>query len=153
MLRRLSRINTEKLQRRLNAATATRGLPADAWRRALAARLVHRSRRLDQAISRAGSMYAPVRLHAVRSRRRSRYALELAGESGILEARPHVTTVKRAQTALGRLQDLQVVLRQVDRASAEAASTCRRVRDSRFWRGALEGCALRARATCESRRA
>jgi CHAD domain-containing protein len=121
MLRRLSRINLEKLQRRLSEfVTQLEASPADAWRRALAARLVHRSRRLDQAISRAGSMYVPVRLHAVRiAAKKLRYALELAGESGILEARPHVTTVKRAQTALGRLQDLQVVLRQVDRASAE----------------------------------
>jgi CHAD domain-containing protein len=121
MLRRLSRINPEKLQRRLaDFVTEVEASPAEAWRRALAARLAHRSRRLDQAISRAGSMYVPVTLHAVRiAAKKLRYALELAAESGIPEARPHVTTVKRAQTALGRLQDLQVVLRQVDRASAE----------------------------------
>jgi CHAD domain-containing protein len=121
MLRRLSRINPEKLQRRLaDFITAVKAAPIDAWRRALAARLVHRSRRLEQAITRAGSMYAPDTLHAVRiAAKKLRYALELAAESGIAEARPHVTTVKRAQTALGRLQDLQVVLRQVDRASAE----------------------------------
>ena len=64
----------------------------EAWRRALAARLVHRSRRLDQAISRAGSMYVPVTLHAVRiAAKKLRYTLELAAESGITEARPHVS--------------------------------------------------------------
>ena len=92
----------------------------DPWRRALAARLAHRARRLHQAIGRAGSIYVPFRLHAVRiAAKQLRYTLELAVEVGLPDVRPHVSTVKRAQTTLGRLQDLQVVLRQVDAASAE----------------------------------
>jgi CHAD domain-containing protein len=121
MLRRLSRVNPEKLRRRLaEFITAAEAAPVDAWRRALAARLVHRSRKLDQAITRAGSIYVPDTLHAVRiAAKKLRYALELAAESGVADARPQVTTVTRAQTALGRLQDLQVVLAQIDRAAAE----------------------------------
>jgi CHAD domain-containing protein len=121
MLRRLGRISPEKLQRRLATfGQAVAGSSPDAWRRALATRLAHRARRLRQAIADAGSIYVPVRLHAVRiAAKKLRYALELAAETGLSEAKPHLTLVKRAQTALGRLQDLQVVLRQVDAASAE----------------------------------
>jgi CHAD domain-containing protein len=121
MLRRLSHINPDKLQRRLASFTAeVAAANGDAWRRALAARLAHRARRLQQAIGRAGAIYVPVRLHAVRiAAKQLRYTLELAAEAGVTEVRPLVSTVKRAQTTLGRLQDLQVVLRQVDAASAE----------------------------------
>ncbi len=121
MLKRLSRINPDKLQRRLASFTAeVAAAESDPWRRALAARLAHRARRLHQAIGRAGAIYVPFRLHAVRiSAKQLRYTLELAVEAGLSDVRPHVSTVKRAQTTLGRLQDLQVVLRQVDAASAE----------------------------------
>jgi CHAD domain-containing protein len=121
MRHRLGRISPEKLQRRLAAfAAEVAASQNDPWRRALAARLAHRARRLEQAIARAGSIYVPVRLHAVRiAAKQLRYALELAAEVGIPEVRPLVTTVKRAQTTLGRLQDLQVVLRQIDAAAAE----------------------------------
>jgi CHAD domain-containing protein len=121
MLRRLSQINPDKLRRRLAAFTAeVAAADNDAWRRALAARLAHRARRLQQAITSAGAIYVPVRLHAVRiAAKQLRYTLELAAEAGIAEVRPLVSTVKRAQTTLGHIQDLQVVLRQVDAASAE----------------------------------
>jgi CHAD domain-containing protein len=121
MLRRLGRINPDKLQRRLAGFSAeVAAASADVWRRALAARLAHRSRKLAQTITRAGSIYVPVRLHAVRiAAKKLRYTLEIAAEAGIDGARPLVTTVKRAQTTLGRLQDLHVVLKQVDAASAE----------------------------------
>ncbi len=121
MLRRLSRINPDKLQRRLASFTAeVAAAENDPWRRTLAARLAHRARRLHQAIGRAGSIYIPFRLHAVRiAAKQLRYTLELAVEVGLSDVRPLVSTVKRAQTTLGRLQDLQVVLRQVDAASAE----------------------------------
>jgi CHAD domain-containing protein len=121
MLRRLSQINPDKLQRRLASFTAeVAAADNDAWRRALAARLAHRARRLQQAIARAGAIYFPARLHVVRiAAKQLRYTLELAAEAGLTEVRPLVSSVKRAQTTLGQLQDLQVVLRQVDAASAE----------------------------------
>jgi CHAD domain-containing protein len=121
MIRRLSQINPDKVQRRLAAFTAEVAAAAsDHWRRALAARLALRARRLAQAIARAGSIYIPDRLHGVRiAAKQLRYTLELAAEVGVTDVRPLVSTVKRAQTTLGRLQDLQVVLRQVDAASAE----------------------------------
>jgi CHAD domain-containing protein len=121
MLRRLSQINPDKLQRRLASFTAeVAAADNDAWRRALTARLAHRARRLQQAIARAGAIYFPARLHVVRiAAKQLRYTLELAAEAGLTEVRPLVSRVKRAQTTLGQLQDLQVVLRQVDAASAE----------------------------------
>jgi CHAD domain-containing protein len=121
MLHRLQRVSPEKLRRRLEAlGQEIGGVPQDIWRRALAARLAQRARRLEQAIAKAGPIFLPDRLHAVRiAAKKLRYTLELAVEAGVADARPLVAAVKRAQTKLGRLQDLQVVLKQIDAASAE----------------------------------
>jgi CHAD domain-containing protein len=121
MLRRLQRVSLDKLRSRLEAlGQDIAAVSQEAWRRALAARLAERARRLAQAIARAGPIFLPDRLHAVRiAAKKLRYTLELAVEAGVADARPLVTAVKRAQTKLGRLQDLQVVLKQIDAASGE----------------------------------
>lgn len=121
MLRRLQRVSPDKLRRRLEAlGQEIAGAPQETWRRALAARLAQRARRLQQAIAKAGPIYLPDRLHAVRiAAKKLRYTLELAAEVGVADARPLVAAVRRAQTKLGRLQDLQVVLKQIDGASGE----------------------------------
>src|SRR5687768_14492194 len=59
MLERLEEVNSEKLGRRLkNVADALSAGP-DTWRVALAARLLTRSRRLQDAVSAAGRIYVP----------------------------------------------------------------------------------------------
>lgn len=124
MLDRLKRVNMEKLDRRLSSVgEALVEATAEPWRKALGARLVTRSRRLTTAMNEAGHMYAPERLHAVRiAAKKLRYGLELAADSGVRQAAPHVRTIQRAQDMLGTLHDLQVLQTHVAAVQAEPRS-------------------------------
>lgn len=124
MIERLEKVNTDKLDSRLaSVAAALDEATAEPWRKALAARLVKRSRRLLEAMTEAGHMYAPDRLHAVRiAAKKLRYGLELAADSGVKQAVPHVRTIKRAQDMLGTLHDLQVLQAHVAAVQAEPRS-------------------------------
>jgi len=127
MLERLDDVDTEKLARRLRSvrqALVTPG-PGHAWRPALASRTVRRARRLEKAIDEAGQIYAPESLHLVRiASKKLRYSLEIADESGVAPCGETLRTLKRAQEALGRLHDLQVLLHHV--AAVGAAPRSRR---------------------------
>lgn len=111
MLKRLGRVDEGKLGRRLAAVgSALEQASSEPWRKALGLRLLERSRGLTAAMDAAGHMYAPDRLHDVRiAAKKLRYGLELAVDSGIAEAAPHVRTIKRVQDMLGTLHDLQVL--------------------------------------------
>jgi CHAD domain-containing protein len=111
VLRRLDRVNVEKLDRRLKAvADALQESTDERWRLALAARLLKRTRRLVAAMDDAGQIYNPEGLHEVRiAAKKLRYALEIAADSRVASARAHVQAIKRAQEMLGRLHDLQVL--------------------------------------------
>jgi CHAD domain-containing protein len=124
MLERLDRINADKLGRRLGSVTAALELATDEpWRKALAARLVTRSRRLIAAMDEAGQMYSPEKLHQVRiASKKLRYGLELAADSGVKAAAPCVRTMKRAQDMLGKLHDLQVLQTYVAEVQARGPS-------------------------------
>jgi CHAD domain-containing protein len=124
MLDRLERVDADKLERRLaSVGAALQEATAEPWRKALATRLMARSRRLTLAIDDAGHMYAPDRLHAVRiASKKLRYALELAADSGIRQAAPHLRTLKRVQDMLGKLHDLQVLQTHVAAVQAEPRS-------------------------------
>ena len=121
MLKRLDRVNIEKLGRRLaSVGAALDQATEEPWRKALSAQLLERSRRLGTAIDEAGHMYAPEGLHQVRiAAKKLRYGLELAADSGTNQAAPHVRTIKRAQDTLGKLHDLQVLQTHV--AAVQAA--------------------------------
>lgn len=111
MLKRLDRVNVEKLHRRLGSvAEALERSTDEAWRGTLAARLLTRARRLSDAIDAAGQMYAPERLHQVRiATKKLRYALEIAAGVGVAAVAPRVRALKRVQDLLGRMHDLQVL--------------------------------------------
>ena len=111
MLIRLGDVNVEKLGRRLASVSDAVALStSQAWRQALAGRLVKRAKRLSVRIGEAGQMYAPEQLHQVRiAVKQLRYGLELAGDSGIKAAVALVRELKRVQEVLGRLHDLQVL--------------------------------------------
>lgn len=115
MLKRLERVDGEKLGRRLaSVGTALERATTEPWRKALGTRLLERSARLVEAMDAAGHMYAPDRLHAVRiAAKKLRYGLELAADSGVAAAAPHVRTIKRVQEMLGTLHDLQVLQSQI----------------------------------------
>lgn len=121
MIERLDGVNIEKLDRRLaSVGSALDQAASEPWRKALAERLMRRSRRLTIAMNEAGQMYAPERLHAVRiAAKKLRYGLELAANSGVRQAAPHVRTIKRAQEMLGKLHDLQVLQVHVAAVQAE----------------------------------
>lgn len=121
MIERLKGVNIDKLERRLSSVGAALDeATSEPWRKALAARLLVRSRRLTVAMNEAGNMYAPDRLHAVRiAAKKLRYGLELAAGSGLPQASPHVRTIKRAQDTLGKLHDLQVLQAHVAAVQAE----------------------------------
>lgn len=127
MLSRLADVDTDKLRRRL--ASVTEALERDTsagWRQVLGARLVKRAKCLATAIENAGQLYGPEQLHQVRiASKKLRYALELAADSGVASAAPHVRALKRTQETLGRLHDLQVLQGHV--AAVQAAPLGRAV--------------------------
>ena len=124
MLERLEEVNVDKLDRRLSSVgAALNEAKAEPWRKALGARLLVRSRRLTLAMDEAGHMYAPERLHAVRiAAKKLRYGLELAADSGLRQAAPHLRTIKRTQDMLGKLHDLQVLQAHVAAVQTEPRS-------------------------------
>ena len=125
MLKRLERVNLEKLDRRLasmDGVVAEAG--SEAWRDALGARMLKRSKALATAIAAAGHMYSPEQLHQVRiAAKKLRYAMELAFDAGVKTASAPVRAVKRAQETLGRLHDLQVLLSHVAAVQAEPSGS------------------------------
>jgi len=125
MLERLERVNAAKLEKRLQSVgAALEEATTEPWRKALAARLLKRARALSAAMDDAGHVYAPERLHTVRiAAKKLRYGLELAADSAVKEAAPHVRTIKRAQDMLGKLHDLQVLQEHVAAVQAGPPST------------------------------
>ena len=111
MLDRLRRVNTAKLNRRLEEVSIMiPGATLGEWRGALVARVGSRAKRLRTAIHKAGQVYAAEQLHVVRiATKKLRYALELVADSRLAAVRPLLGTLKRAQETLGRLHDLQVI--------------------------------------------
>jgi CHAD domain-containing protein len=80
------------------------------WRGKLATRLLRRAKAATAAVTEAGHIYAPEHLHSVRiTVKKLRYAMELAADARVKGAAAHVRTLRRAQEALGRLHDLQIL--------------------------------------------
>jgi CHAD domain-containing protein len=121
MLKRLHRVNAQKLGRRLaSVAEALQQSDSNKWRDTLSSRLTKRSRRLAERVAEAGQMYAPERLHDVRiAAKKLRYALELAADSRTSGAAALLRPIKRVQDLLGRLHDLQVLQSHVADAQTE----------------------------------
>lgn len=112
----------EKLVRKLQRIGTSGKKPAKfetQWRAVLAARLVRRARALGQALEDAGPTYSASRVHHVRiAVKKLRYALEIAQEARVPDAMTLVRVLKRHQERLGRLHDLQALLRQVRETEA-----------------------------------
>ena len=89
------------------------------WRGVLATRLMRRAKGLRAAVDLAGALYAPERIHDVRiATKKLRYSLEIAREAGLTGALPLLRSLKRHQQRLGRLHDLQSLLKHVREAEA-----------------------------------
>jgi CHAD domain-containing protein len=101
-----------------------------AWSWALDARTVRRADDLAEAIRKAGGVYMPDRVHAVRlAVKKLRYTLELSAEAAGLKQTADLRAVRREQDLLGRLHDLQVL---IDRVRHVQATLTRA--DLRMWR-------------------
>jgi CHAD domain-containing protein len=122
LARRLDRVSDE-LRRREKAAPPERRSPdrARALEWAIDARIAHRAARLSTAVDAAGAVYLPERLHDVRiAVKKLRYALEFRSADRD-QVRRAVATLKRAQSLLGRMHDLQVLIERVRGAQAAQA--------------------------------
>jgi CHAD domain-containing protein len=89
------------------------------WRAALGSRLIQRAKRLGRAIEEAGPVYAPERLHEVRtSTKKLRYVLEIARDARVPGTAPLLRILKRHQERLGYLHDMQILLKHVRETEA-----------------------------------
>jgi len=85
-----------------------------AVRWAIDARIARRASRLAEALSHAGAVYLPERLHAARiAVKKLRYVLEAAGQLSDTRVRDDIAVLRRVQDALGRMHDLQVLIERV----------------------------------------
>ena len=92
---------------------------ARGWKWALDARIARRAASLREAVDEAGAVYLPDRLHLARiAVKKLRYALELSAEAGGLATTPELRVLKRAQELLGRINDLDVLLKRIRQAQA-----------------------------------
>jgi CHAD domain-containing protein len=118
----------KKLRRKLEKISEPKSEDAHrhAWRAALAATLLRRAKRLKEALDDAGSLYAPERIHGVRiASKKLRYALEIAADAGLAGVTPQLKALKREQERLGRLHDLQSLLKHVQRTQASPRADSR----------------------------
>lgn len=93
------------------------------WRGGLARRVVARGRDLAGAVDRAGILYNPDALHAVRiAAKKLRYALELAIELRMARAARAVRVLRRMQDLLGEMHDYQVLSRFAAEAAAQGTA-------------------------------
>jgi CHAD domain-containing protein len=114
-LRELHRIGArlDKLARTLESqdTSAPRVTERRSWRWAIDARVARRAATLAAAVSRAGTVYLPERLHDVRiAVKKLRYALELSVEVARVKASPDLKQLRRTQDVLGRLHDLHLLM-------------------------------------------
>ena len=90
-----------------------------AWRWAVDARIARRSATLASAITDAGALYLPERLHAVRKGvKKLRYALEMLADLTGAKTTLDLRQLRRTQDYLGRLHDLQVLMDRVRQVQA-----------------------------------
>jgi len=116
--RELRRV-AEKLEKQLatletkETSVTSRGriVTARSWQWAIEARIARRAAALSTAIADAGTVYLSERVHKVRiAVKKLRYALELSAEVAGQKSTPELVQLRRTQTILGRLHDLQVLI-------------------------------------------
>ena len=95
------------------------GDAARAWKWAIDARVARRASSLKSAMAKAGAIYLPSRVHAVRiALKKLRYGVELLGEATGADVKADLRSLKRVQRLLGRLHDVQVLVDRVRRVQA-----------------------------------
>jgi CHAD domain-containing protein len=111
----------ERIRENIAEADAKRiARPSDrGWHWVLEARIARRAVSLREALFEAGAVYLPERLHLVRiAVKKLRYALELSIEAANGRVTPELRVLKRAQELLGRINDLDVLMKRIRRVQA-----------------------------------
>jgi CHAD domain-containing protein len=125
MIDTLTPSRLERLHRRLGELEATLAPPPADRTRAVEEgdrQIARRGRRLVEAIDRAGGLYLPDRLHAVRiAAKKLRYAIEVRQELARSRATRRIEALKRLQDGLGRMHDLEVLIEHIRVVQAAAA--------------------------------
>ena len=135
LLKKLERVGSREEGRgQREEAKKGKGQKADAQERSAMARRARdaadapREERSAPRSNEAGPLYAPERIHDVRiATKKLRYALEIAHDAGVPRRRRSSRSLKRQQERLGRLHDLQMLLKHV--REAEASPRCRFARE------------------------
>lgn len=128
MLAEITPSNLEKLRQRLahmetQHETSYTGAALDE----AATRIRRRADRLTAAIDRAGGLYLPDRLHAVRvAAKKLRYALEIERELTRSRVTARILQLKRLQDLLGRMHDFEILIDRTRQLQAEVAGSDRR---------------------------
>ncbi|MGE3191649.1 MAG: CHAD domain-containing protein, partial [Vicinamibacterales bacterium] len=131
MIDTLTPARVERLRRRLAELGPPLPPPPADRVRALAEgdrQIARRGARLVEAIERAGGLYLPDRLHAVRiAGKKLRYAIEVRQELARSRAARRLDLLKRLQDRLGRMHDLEVLIEHVRIVQAASAVGARGV--------------------------
>jgi CHAD domain-containing protein len=123
MAKKLAAVNPHALAARLTALAHTldRAALKSAAAAFIASRLRQRARSLERALEAAGSLYAAEPLHAVRiAAKKLRYALELARDVKRARIGRDLLQIKRLQSDLGDIHDLQIVQQTAQRLASRA---------------------------------
>jgi CHAD domain-containing protein len=87
-----------------------------------------RARRLIAAMERAGGLYLPDRLHAVRiAAKKLRYAMEIERELKRSRGTARITQLKRLQDLLGRMHDFEILIDRTRQVQTELATSDRKL--------------------------
>jgi CHAD domain-containing protein len=118
-MRRLGEKLTGVVEELRTVETSPSRAVARNWPAAVDAQVAARAARLAAAVTAAGAMYLPERLHNVRiAVKKVRYALELSNELAGTRRDPNLMALKRGQELLGRMHDLQVLVERVRQVQA-----------------------------------
>ena len=114
MLARLDRVDVDAAVSRVERIAGGAARFAPGASDTLAARVRARAFGLQMSIEKAGTLYHPDRLHAIRiAAKKLRYALEVAAAAAIASVAADIRLLKRAQETLGVMHDYQVLLEHV----------------------------------------
>jgi len=127
MLAAITPGKVEKLRQRLGRVSSDPNAPETAAAVIEAESQVgRRARRLVTVIERAGGLYLPDRLHAVRvAAKKLRYALEIARELKRSRATARIAQLKRLQDLLGEMHDFEILIDRTRQLQAEVAGSDR----------------------------
>ncbi|MCC7240499.1 MAG: CHAD domain-containing protein [Acidobacteria bacterium] len=126
MLEVITPATLRTLEARLHVASRPRPSSSvdEAEVRGARQRAVRRARALIDEAQRAGGLYVPERLHAVRiAAKKLRYALEVERELTRSRAVARINRLKRLQDVLGEIHDFEILLQHVREVQVRLAGT------------------------------